>query len=206
MELAEIVKHSPKNKITAYIGDISFANYNYVNGFNRKTGTIKDYFGDGSSLKKINDSLKMVMFNGSIDESFDSLSVCDKKKVDLAFKLLSKSNVVMLEYFEKGFNFKEIRFFKNLFKKLKSYNISIIVHTNNVNFLMGLVDRICVVNNNSVVKIYDNIDWFDKNIYDNIDYSSIIKFIYNSITDGVSVSKNIELSELIKDIYRLVGK
>lgn len=204
MEINEIVKHSSRGVITAFFGDVSFLEVNTVNGFKKKNCNVFEYFGS-KNIEKVKDSLKMVLYDGDIYANFNSLSENDKKKIDLAYKLFAKKDIIILDYFEKGFSAKEVRFFKNLFKKLLKYNISIIIHTNDSEFLFGLCKRVCFVKDNLVTNIIDNVDWYDEEIYKFIEPSPIVKFVNNTNKNSVVLSNRCEISELIKDIYRVVN-
>ena len=205
MEKQKLVLNAVMNGITAYLGRFNITNAYVVNGFIDLDLSVKNYLMSVTNTEKMHSSLKMVMFDKDINITISSLSPVDKKKIQLAYVLCKREKYIILDYFEKGLNSKEINYFKKLFKKIKEYQISVIVHTNDVNFIISIVDKICLVKNDNVVKILPKYDLYNNEIYDYVDMPTIIEFINYCKSIGINIDNYLDNKEIIKAIFRMVS-
>lgn len=205
MEKQKLELNACVNGVTAYLGKFNITGSYVVNGFIDLELSVKNYLMSVTSEDKINSSLKMVMFDKDINNSIKTLSNVDKKKVQLAYALCKKEKYIFLEYFDKGLTTKEKNYFKKLFQKIKEYQISIIVHTNDINFLVDAVDKICLVKDDSVVAILSKNDWYNDNLYEYVNEPEIVKFIKYCQSLNINIEDYVDNKEVIKAIFRMVS-
>lgn len=157
--------------------------------------------------KRIKDSLKMV----GLDETYlmrnpNELSSTEQKKVLFATALSYNPDVLVFEYYEKGLSFKEKQQFKQLLCVFKSrYHKTIIIVTDDVEFLFELVDNMIVINNGSIVFEGTNKSFYDVDLYKYVDMPEIVEFIMYVNQNGHKIENYTDLKELIKGIYRDVS-
>ncbi len=151
-------------------------------------------------MKKAIESLKMVKLDESVlDARFSDLSASAKSKVILASKLHDKE--IVLHDFSEYMTYKEMDYFKSLFKKISTYNRRIILFDKNMEMFLNCVDKIYVVNNGEVKYETDNI--FDKVLELYGDVPKIVRFIFECERKGVRLDYYTQLDELLKAIYRI---
>ena len=167
-------------------------NFNLKDDYNNMK--IKDMLGE--TYDKV---LKIVDL--TIDENtlFDNLATDDKNKVILAKKL--NDEVIILNDFTKGFNHRERLFYKNLLKKISTYNRKIILISNDIDFFIKLVDHIYVIENDNVIYETENI--FEDKLYEYVDKPKIIEFVSLAKDKGINIDYYDEFNDLLKAIYRL---
>lgn len=205
MEAKQLITYAKSNSITLYAGDFYLSGDSIVNGLHTLEISINEYLKSVAKSSKIKDALKMVLYSGDENLIINELSIVDRKKIELAYYLCRKDKYIVLEYFEKGLTYKEKIYFQKLFRKICQYNISILLKSNDTAFLCNIVDKICVIRNEKVIQVDNNIDWFDENLYEFMDKSEIIKFITYCQSLSINLDKYLDLNELIKAIYRVTG-
>lgn len=201
MEIARLLENKKKGKIYGLMGNINIStnnnNISIIEAYKPNT-TVKEYL---NSPKDIS-SLKLVMVNSNvIDKDASTLSNEELKCINLAKALIEKKEYIVLDYFEKGFNYKEKEAYKRLFKKLAAeYNETIIVFTNDIEFLWDLCEEIIYVDNDEVTN-------FSKNVYfellEYIDKPEISKIIDLIRDKGIKIEDYKNVLDLLKAIYRL---
>ena len=205
MEKQKLELNAIPGGITAYLGKFNITGSYIVNGFIELELSVKNYLMSVTNEEKLNASLKMVMFDKDINSSIKELSNVDKKKVQLAYALCKKEKYIFLEYFDKGLTTKEKNYFKKLFKKIKEYQMSIMIHTNDINFLVDSVDRVCLVKDDSIVFILSRNDWYNDNLYEYIDEPEIVRFIKYCQSLNINIENYVDNKEVIKAIFRMVS-
>lgn len=201
MEIARLLENKKKGKIYGLIGNINIStnnsNISIIEAYKPNT-TIKEYL---NSPKDIS-SLKLVMVNSDvIDKHTSTLSNEELKCINLAKALIEKKEYIVLDYFEKGFNYKEKEAYKRLFKKLATeYNKTILIFTNDIEFLWDLCEEIIFVDNDEVTN-------FSKKAYfellEYIDKPEISKIIDLIRDKGIKIEDYKNVLDLLKAIYRL---
>lgn len=150
------------------------------------------------------DALKIV----GLDESYNlrnplELSLTEQKKVMLASILAYNPKVIVLDEFEKGLNYQER---KNLIRTLKmlkdKYNRTIIVISNDLDFLINFVDFYFVIKNGNVSFNCTKEDFFNKGIEEHFQLPQIVDFIHKARKKGSKLINYYEINELIKGVYR----
>lgn len=205
MEKEKMKLNAFKNGITGFLGDFKIEGRNIVNGFLNNNLTVKEYLLTISDEKKIVSSLKMVMYSENINLSIKELSLVNRKKIQLAYSLLKKDKVIFLDNFEKGMNNKEKIYFKKLFKKLKTYEITLIVCTNDLSFMIDNVDRVCLVKNDIVMKILEKNNWYNDELSKYTSIPKIIQFVKYCNKFGILLDNYTDCKELMKAIFRVMS-
>ena len=159
-------------------------------------------------LNKLNsrpiDSLKVV----GLDESYLErnpleLSLSEQKKVMLAAILAYNPKIIILDEFEKGLSYQDKKNLIRLLKMLKNkYKRTIILISNDQNFLINLVDYYYIINKGSIVFQCTKEELFNKGIEKYIDIPDIVNFINLARNKGAKIDNYYELNELIKGVYR----
>lgn len=157
--------------------------------------------------KRIKDSLKMVGLNASyLTRNPNALSSTEQKKVLFATALSYNPEFLIFEYYEKGLSFKEKQQFKQLLRVFKTrYNKTIVVITDDVEFLIELVDNFIVINSGSIEFEGKNDSFYNPKLYQYMDMPEIIDFITYVNQNGHKIENYTDLKELIKGIYRDVS-
>ena len=157
--------------------------------------------------KRIKDSLKMV----GLDDSYlmrnpNELSTTEQKKLTFATALSYNPDFLIFEYYEKVFSFKEKQQLKQMLRVFKNrYNKTILLITDDVEFLFELVDNFIVINNGSVVFEGTNKSFYNEELYQYTDMPEIVEFIKYANEKGHKIENYTDLKELIKGIYRDVS-
>ena len=200
MEIANLMENKPTSSIYGVYGNINIktyhANYSIVKCF-RFPKTTSDYINSPKALK----ALQMVLLDESyLNKISKYLSLNEIKKINLAQALCSNKEYLVLDYFDKELNYQEKSYFKRLFKKITTeYHKTIIIVTNDLNFIWDIAKEIMVITENEVKT-------FTKNDFDILNYipkPEIIKFIDLVKAKDIDISYYKETSDLLKAIYRL---
>jgi len=156
--------------------------------------------------KRISDTLKMVNLSEDyLTKSFNTYSTTELKRAMLACVLFYNPKVIILDYFEKGFNYREIEYIKRILLKLKSkYEKNIIIVSDNLEEFMNIMDCFCIFNNGKIVVTGSNKDLYNEDIYKYIKCPKIIKFIKLAKDKNINLENYLDINELIKGIYRSV--
>lgn len=155
---------------------------------------------------KITAALKMANLDDSIlGRSFNTLSTTELKKAQLALILYYNPKVYILDYFEKGFNYKDIDYIKRLLKKLKNkYEKNIIIVSDNIGNFLDTLDCFVIFEKGSLVFKGSNKDLYSEELYKYIRCPKIIEFIKMVKDKNINLSNYLDMNELIKGIYRSV--
>ncbi len=170
---------------------------NTMRNYNYKTDMI---------VKHVVQSLKIV----GLDETFldrdpNELSRVEKKKVELASVISYNPEVIILDNFEKGLNYREREYFRKLFLKLKNkFDKTIIIVTNDVSFLFDIVDKVHVINKGKLVLSEGKSIFFNSNLYKFTKVPKIIEFTKCAEYQAHDIKKCTDIKELIKELYRNV--
>lgn len=185
----------------------------YVGDYNRifKDKSVKEYFlGEDLFLannkienKRLKNVLLMVLLNENIlDRDPNTLSSGEKKRVILAKAILNNPEVLIIDNFSYGLNYKEQDYFQKLFIKLKlKYNKTIILNSS-LEFLFNIVDQVIVLNNGEIVLNQDKSIFYNEELYKYVDIPKIVDFTKYVLSEGININSYVDLKELIKEIYR----
>ncbi len=196
------VSHNLHNKIGVLFDDINYY---------KKFKTVKKQLEKGLEFYNVNcnkqkrmiEILNMVGLNEEyLYKKIKNLSFGEKKKVYLASIIIYNPEIIILDNFERHFNYKDQINLKKLLKNLqKEYNKTIICISNNAQFILDFVDDLYILNNKRI-SYYNKSFLQDKNISKYLDIAPITKFC-NLINDEIHpfIYYN-SLNELIKAVYR----
>ena len=156
--------------------------------------------------KRINDVLLMVNLDSSVlDKKIKTLTQSEIKKASIAISLICNPDILILDNPSNNLD-KEAK--DNLIKLIKllknRYNKTIVIASNDLEFVHKIADKIYVLYNKKIVLEGNKYGVFTSNLKKyNLDKPNIIKF-----EELVQNKKNIklgfrdEINDLIKDIYR----
>ena len=171
---------------------------NIMNNYNYKTDNV---------VKHVVQSLRIV----GLDESFldrdpNELSRVEKKKVELASVISYNPEVLVLDNFDIGLSYREKEYFRKLFLKLKNkYNKTIILISNNAEFLFDIVDDVHLIYKGKLVLSEGKDIFYNSNLYRYVNIPKIIEFTKYVEMNGYDIKKCTDIKELIKELYRNVG-
>lgn len=154
--------------------------------------------------KKYLDALKLVNLSSFIlERNPNSLSSIEKSKLSLACVLITNPSLIVLDNIEFGMNYAEKKDLKKLLIKLKErYRKTIIVISDDVDFLTILVDNYLVINKGEITLMGTKKDFYNEKLYNYCDKPKIIEFIKYVNKKGHQIEEYTDLKELIKGIYR----
>lgn len=144
-----------------------------------------------------------------LDKSILNYKIKDISKVSFKYVLLTyilfnNIDIIIFDHIEVGMSYKEIRHIKQIIKELKKSNFKIIIVTKDITFMDDLVEELIVINNKKEVYRGDAKDVFNEPI--SIMEPNIVKFINMANRKGANLNMTLDNKELLKDIYRSVGK
>lgn len=157
--------------------------------------------------KHISDSMRIVGLNDSyMDRDPNKLSSIEQKKVLLASIISYNPELIILESFFDGMNYRDREYFKKLFLKLRSkFAKTIIVLEKNPEYLFNLVDKVYVINKGDVVLKGDQSIFYNDKLYKYVNISPIVDFTKYVQSLDHNILEYTDIKELIKEIYRHVG-
>lgn len=187
MEIREILEK------TNIVGVIS----NYKININT-TGYVKDL-----NVNNINNALKMVGLDDSfLDKKLNDLTISELWKIDLVTKL--NKDIIIVGDLSNNLIKKDVDYMKKLFLKLSNeYNKKIVVIDNDVRVFFNLTNNILVMKDKKI--IYKTNNFFDEELYKYTRIPKIVEFIKYVNRNEKKLDYNIDIYELIKDIYRSVS-
>ena len=209
-----IVKRSSHiDNINALRKNIGFVYTNYNKLFlepsvlKEISTTMKNYeYKTENVVKHVVQSLRIVGLDETyLDRDPNELSSVEKKKVELATVISYNPEVIILDNFELGLSYREKEYFRKLFLKLKNkYNKTIILITNNVEFLFDIVDAVHVIYKSKLVISEGKEIFYNSNLYKYVNIPKIIEFTKYAESKGDEIKKCTDIKELINELYRNV--
>ena len=168
-----------------------------------KGDSIKQFLLQVATDRRISKIVKMLGIEQSVlEQKPDDVSNLDLALIKIAYQLLQGKELV-LNHLDVLLNYKEEIYLKRLLIKLvHQYGIKLAIFTNNISFCFKLIDYIIIVQNQEIKKILSN-NFYDLEIYKYIDMPDIINFVMRAKSRGKKLENYLEISELIKGIYRL---
>ena len=141
-----------------------------------------------------------------LDRDPNELSRVEKKKVELASVISYNPEVLVLDNFDIGLSYREKEYFRKLFLKLKNkYNKTIILISNNAEFLFDIVDDVHLIYKGKLVLSEGKDIFYNSNLYKYVNIPKIIEFTKYVEMNGYDIKKCTDIKELIKELYRNVG-
>lgn len=209
MEVNQLVKSGKVNAFNNFSIDPSSLPRNsvYIKS-NYKRMQVKEYILKKTKCdeEKLISSLKLVNLSSKIlDKDLKVLSTTEYLKIELAICLILNLKTIILYHFDKYFMEKELAFFKRLLKKLViKYNKTVVLINVNLSFMLDFVDRLVLLEENNVVKVYDKEAFYNDELKDYMDIPNIIDFVKYVNRDNKILNNYTDIKELIKAIFREV--
>ncbi len=203
------IKDYMKDKISYISLDCDFLTKTVSDEFYLKQKDLKDETND--YIDKIISSLNMVGLNKNyLDRDIYSLSRSEKKLLQIALFLVVNPDVII---FDNVFSFldkrNQIRL-KNIIVELKKkYEKNIIIIDQDINILYEICNDIIIFKEGDILihddikKVFQNLDFLKEC---NIELPNILKFIKIAKEKGINLPNQVELKDLIKDVYRYANE
>lgn len=169
--------------------------------------TMKNYgYHTEMTVKHVVQSLKIVGLDETyLDKDPNELSSVEKKKIELASVISYNPELIIVDNFEKGMNYREREYFRKLFLKLKNkFDKTIIIISNDVSFMFDIVDNVHVINSGKLVLSEGKDIFYNTNLYKFVKMPKIIEFTKYAEYEGHDIKKCTDIKELIKELYRNV--
>lgn len=163
--------------------------------YNYKTKNISQHISDSLSISSLNDKY--------LERDPNTLSYTEKKKLLLAMVLSYNPEVIILDSFFKGMIARDIKYFKNLFIKLKNkYGKTIILLSNSIEDMFELIDNVYVINDGELKVLLDKNEFYTDEVYKYSYMPKIIEFTKYVQGEGHRILNYTDNKELLKELYR----
>lgn len=202
MEVAKILENKPKGYIYGLMGNINLTtnnnNYSIITDY-KFNGTVEEYL----NSPKAASSLKMVLLDENVTpKNARDLSIGELKKVSLAKALIDGKDYLVLDYFDKSFNHKEIDYFIRLIKRMTSdYHKTVILFTNDITILWNNIEELLIVDEYFVINTIPKEKYFE--FIDKLNEPEIVRFTKLMKELGLNIENYKDTQDLLKAIYRL---
>ncbi len=202
MEVAKILENKPKGYIYGLMGNINLTtnnnNYSIITDY-KFNGTVEEYL----NSPKAASSLKMVLLDENVmKKNARDLSIGELKKVSLAKALIDGKDYLVLDYFDKSFNHKEIDYFIRLMKRMTNdYQKTVILFTNDITILWNNIEELLIVDEYFVINTIPKEKYFE--FIDKLNEPEIVRFTRLMKELGLNIENYKNTQDLLKAIYRL---
>ena len=160
--------------------------------------------------KRILDVLKMVhLEEDTLIRNPNSLSESEKRKLAIAQALICNPKILVLDEPVNSFDEKTKEEYLKLFRLLtKRYNKTIIIASNDLNFVHKIADKVFVLNQNEIVLQGDKYEVFkDTKLLKKYGLIPPYTMLFSNLVKekkNIKIGYRDEINDLIKDIYRYV--
>lgn len=160
--------------------------------------------------KRIMDVLKMVhLEEDTLIRNPNSLSESEKRKLAIAQALICNPKILVLDEPVNSFDEKTKEEYLKLFRLLtKRYNKTIIIASNDLNFVHKIADKVFVLNQNEIVLQGDKYEVFkDTRLLKKYGLIPPYTMLFSNLVKekkNIKIGYRDEINDLIKDIYRYV--
>lgn len=160
--------------------------------------------------KRILDVLKMVhLEEDTLIRNPNSLSESEKRKLAIAQALICNPKILVLDEPVNSFDEKTKEEYLKLFRLLtKRYNKTIIIASNDLNFVHKIADKVFVLNQKKIVLQGDKYEVFkDTRLLKKYGLIPPYTMLFSNLVKekkNIKIGYRDEINDLIKDIYRYV--
>ena len=160
--------------------------------------------------KRILDVLKMVhLEEDTLIRNPNSLSESEKRKLAIAQALICNPKILVLDEPVNSFDEKTKEEYLKLLRLLtKRYNKTIIIASNDLNFVHKIADKVFVLNQNEIVLQGDKYEVFkDTRLLKKYGLIPPYTMLFSNLVKekkNIKIGYRDEINDLIKDIYRYV--
>ena len=160
--------------------------------------------------KRILDVLKMVhLEEDTLIRNPNSLSESEKRKLAIAQALICNPKILVLDEPVNSFDEKTKEEYLKLLRLLtKRYNKTIIIASNDLNFVHKIADKVFVLNQNEIVLQGDKYEVFkDTKLLKKYGLIPPYTMLFSNLVKekkNIKIGYRDEINDLIKDIYRYV--
>lgn len=184
------------NSKVSYVLDVPYKQNMIVRKYLEKTFS-------NLSMERLEKACRMALLDLEVlDFNLSRLSRTEAKRLRFVEALLYNSETLIFENFESGFYGKNRSYFQKLFLKLTKYGKSILIVTQDVSFLFGIVSEFILFTENGYERITD---FYNKKIYQYVEEPPIISYVNYLNKMGISMEHYVETKEVLKAIYRSVN-
>lgn len=171
---------------------------------NIKVGTYLEKNVSSFSRDRFENACRMVCLDSNVfSRNLKYLSKTESKKLQFVLALLSGAEVFLFDHFEDGFYGKSRSYYQKLFLKLTKYGKCVLVHTEDLTFLFGMVAKFLLFRGHDYIWIND---FYNKQIFDYIAKPPLISYVEYLNNKGISIEHYLEPKEVLKAIYRSVNE
>lgn len=154
------------------------------------------------SFDRLEKACRMALLDSSIlEENLSKLSKTEAKRLRFVEALLWNSETFVFDHFEEGFYGKKRSYYQKLFLKLTKYGKSILIVTDDITFLFGLVREFFLFTEDGYHKISN---FYDDLIYQYVLEPPLVSYVKFLNKKGIVMEPYIESKEVLKAIYRSV--
>ncbi|MCI8575358.1 MAG: hypothetical protein HFI09_02705 [Bacilli bacterium] len=183
-------------KISYIVDDLFLQNISVHKYLEKKLGNY--------SKEKFLDACRMVLLDAAVlNRNVSKLSSTEAKKLRFVEALLFHSETLLFVHFEKGFLFKSRSYYQKLFLKLIKYGKCIILVTDDLSFLMGMLSCFYFFEDKGYRLVSD---FYDDQIYQVIPMPPVIEYVKYLEQRGLKIEHYLETKEVLKAIYRSVER
>jgi energy-coupling factor transport system ATP-binding protein len=159
--------------------------------------------------KRISEALMMVGLDDSyLERNPFNLSSGEQRRVAIASILVFNPEVIILDEPTVGLDYNGKKKLIKLIKKIKDrYNKTIIINTHDVDMIYQIGDNIIALDKGNIILEGNKYDVFNEISLLNdhhIKIPKIVEFTNKVKEKGIKLGKNMDVKDLIKDIYRHV--
>ena len=182
------------HKISYIVDDLFLQNISVYKYLEKRLGQF--------SKEKFEDACRMALLDSSIlEQNVSKLSYTESKKLRFVEALLLNSETFFFVHFENGNLFKNRSYYQKLFLKLIKYGKCIILVTDDLSFLMGLVSSFYLFDDTGCRIVSD---FYEDTIYKFVPMPFVISYVKYLEQQGLKIEHYLEPKEFLKAIYRRV--
>lgn len=206
MELKDYINTSINSgEMIAIIGNLNV--FENILNYKHKNVSVLEHLLNFSDQEKIIKAFYAVNLECDIlEELMCNLSLCHINKIKIVEALLKHDDTCVFYNIHKGLNDRDKQNLKRILKAMQDNNKKIILISNDIEFFFDFVKKLIIVDKDTIINEFDHVDWYNEEIYKYVNKPPIINFVMECKNQNIKLDSCLETKELIKAIYRSVGK